>query len=272
MRRINRNKDFERYEENRIYGVVTAIVTNNKDPENMGRIKVKFPWMGEAGDKDSNWVRVATLMAGNERGSYFLPEVDDEVLIAFENGDINYPYMIGALWNGKDAPVEQNSDGKNNIRVIKSRSGHTLMFNDKDGEEVLELRDKSKKRYISFKVKDKYIEIHNEDSGGEIKIVSKGKITVSTDDAVLIEAKKDIDIKTQKNLNIDAANINIKSKQSTKIDASAKVDITSKAPMKLESKGLLDIKAVSGSFKASAKLDLQSSGIASLKGSITKLG
>ena len=112
----------------RIFGVVVGIVTNNQDPEGMGRVKVNFPWL--SADDESYWARVAAPMAGNNRGAWFLPEVNDEVLVAFEHGDVRAPYVLGALWNGQDAPPRNNSDGKNNERVIRSRSGHELVFND----------------------------------------------------------------------------------------------------------------------------------------------
>ncbi len=84
----------------RINGVVIGIVTNNNDPQGMGRVRVRFPWRGD--DDESYWARVATMMAGKDRGTFFLPEVDDEVLVAFDHGDINHPYVIGALWNVGD--------------------------------------------------------------------------------------------------------------------------------------------------------------------------
>ncbi len=109
-------------------GVSIGIVTNNQDPDNEGKVKVRFP-MRNSND-ESYWARVATIMAGNSMGAYFLPEVDSEVLVAFEEGDSEHPIIIGSLWNGKEPPPETNSDGKNNHRVIKSRSGHTIMLND----------------------------------------------------------------------------------------------------------------------------------------------
>lgn len=112
----------------RINGVTAGIITNNQDPEGLGRVKIRYPWLSD--DNETDWVRIATLMAGAERGSFFLPEVGDEVLVAFEHGDINHPYVIGALWNGVDKPPETNRDGQNNIRKIKSRSGHEFIFND----------------------------------------------------------------------------------------------------------------------------------------------
>jgi uncharacterized protein involved in type VI secretion and phage assembly len=259
--------------ENRIFGVVTAIVTKNKDPDNMARIKVKFPWMGEAKDKESNWVRIASLMGGKERGDYFIPEIDDEVLIAFENGDVNYPYMIGALWNGKDTPTEKNDDDKNNIRSFTSRSGHKITFDDTKDEEILEIMDKSEKRKITFNVKDKFIEIINEEGKGEIKIKAKGKFSIETEDELSIKVKKNLNIKVDKDLVIEAQNIKMKSKMATKIESGSKLDLASKAPMKLESKATLDVKASAVlNVKASGPVKVESSAIASLKGSITKIG
>lgn len=112
----------------KIYGVTPGIVTNNRDPDKLGRLKVKFPCFSD--NNETDWIRMTTFMTGGERGSFFLPEVGDEVLVAFEHGDINLPYVIGMLWNGVDQPPETNSDGQNNIRKIKSRSGHEIIFND----------------------------------------------------------------------------------------------------------------------------------------------
>jgi uncharacterized protein involved in type VI secretion and phage assembly len=131
----------------RIYGVVVGVVTNNKDDSGMGRVKVKFPWLSD--QDESYWARIAAPMAGKERGFYFLPEVEDEVLVVFEQGDVRFPYVIGALWNGKEKPPAKNEDGKNNIRVIKSRSGHVIRLNDEDGKEKIEIID-SKNNSIIF--------------------------------------------------------------------------------------------------------------------------
>src|ERR1043166_3093643 len=130
----------------RVSGVVVGVVTNNQDPEGMGRVKVKFPWLSD--EDESNWARVAAPMAGKERGFYFLPEVDDEVLVAFKQGDVRFPYVVGSLWNGKDAPPAKNDDGKNDVRVIKSRSGHVVRLTDADGKEMIEIVDKSERNRI----------------------------------------------------------------------------------------------------------------------------
>jgi uncharacterized protein involved in type VI secretion and phage assembly len=126
-------------DDGRITGVVIGIVTNNNDPEGLGRVKMRFPWL--SGSTESHWARVAAPMAGHGRGLYFLPEVDDEVLVLFERGDVRFPFVIGALWNGKDQAPAGNSDGKNALRVIKSRSGHLIRFDDSEKARKIEIID-----------------------------------------------------------------------------------------------------------------------------------
>ena len=120
-------EDAGRRAQGRIQGVVVGVVTNNEDPDKMGRVKVKFPWL--SGEDESHWARVAAPMAGKERGIYFLPEVDDEVLVAFDNGHFGQPYVVGRLWNGKDKPPETETQN----RVLKTPGGHQLRFEDKAG-------------------------------------------------------------------------------------------------------------------------------------------
>ncbi|MDS0301123.1 phage baseplate assembly protein V [Halogeometricum sp. S1BR25-6] len=120
-----------------VRGVAAAIVTDNVDPESLGRVKVTYPWRDA--DDESYWARLAVPMAGPDRGTYFLPEVDDEVLVAFEDGDIHYPYVLGALWNGRDKPPEDNASETNDVRVVRSRSGHELVFDDAEGKSRVEL-------------------------------------------------------------------------------------------------------------------------------------
>jgi len=124
-----------------INGLVVAIVTNTKDPEGTGRIKIVYPWNKEEGE--SYWARIMSFMAGDDKGGLFLPEVGEEVLVAFEQGDMESPIILGALWSGNDRPPEKNSDGKNNIKMIKTRSGHEIRFDDSKREEKIEIKSKS---------------------------------------------------------------------------------------------------------------------------------
>jgi len=198
--------------DSRIYGVVAGIVTNNKDTEKLGRVKVKIPRL--SGEDESNWARVTSFMAGKERGAFFLPEVDDEVLVAFEYGDINMPYVIGSLWNGKDVPPENNSDGKNNIRVIHSRSGHVITLDDSDGSEQIKIMDKTEKNMIIIDTKNNTISIK---SDKDIELSApNGKVTIEAMDLVTkstastkIEATSSVDVKASGNLNIKGAMVNI---------------------------------------------------------------
>src|SRR5450759_1020992 len=132
----------------RMSGVTTAVVLNNQDPQGLGRVQVKFPTLSD--DDIGHWARVAVRMGGNQRGTFFLPEVGDEVLVAFEGGDITRPFVLGGLWNGQDNPPDTNADGKNNKRFIKSRSGHLVRLDDTDGAEKIEIIDKSGNNSITF--------------------------------------------------------------------------------------------------------------------------
>lgn len=126
-----------------VNGVAVAIVTNNKDPEGLGRVKVHFPWLSD--DHESDWVRVASFMAGGGRGGFFIPDVQDEVLVAFEHGDINRPIVIGSLWSVEDKSPEKNEDGRNNIKKIRTRSGNEIILDDSSGKERIEIHTKDGK-------------------------------------------------------------------------------------------------------------------------------
>jgi uncharacterized protein involved in type VI secretion and phage assembly len=110
----------------RIYGVVVAVVASNQDLERSGSVQVRFPWMPGI----EPWARVAVPMAGDGRGTYFIPQQDDEVLVAFNHGDIREPYIIGSLWNGKDRPPARNLTDPVYTRMIRTPTGHELVFDD----------------------------------------------------------------------------------------------------------------------------------------------
>lgn len=195
-----------------VHGVVVGIVTNNKDPDGVGRVKVKFPWLST--DDESAWARVASPMAGKERGIFFLPEVDDEVLVVFEHGDVNMPYIIGSLWNGVDLPPETNNDGKNNIRMIKSRSGHTITIDDTEGAEKIEIADKTGNNTITIDTKNNKLSFK---SDKDIEISApNGKVSINANDfevkassSAKVEASIGIDLKASGTMNIKGATVNI---------------------------------------------------------------
>jgi uncharacterized protein involved in type VI secretion and phage assembly len=121
----------------RISGVVVGIVKSLQDDGGQGRIQLQFPHL--PGGPKSALAPVAAALAGKNRGAFFMPEIDDEVLVAFEQGDINHPYIVGFLWNGVDTPPE--SDPKN--RVMLTPGGHTLRFQDGDGSKKVILQSSS---------------------------------------------------------------------------------------------------------------------------------
>lgn len=123
----------------RWYGVFPALVTDLADPDGQGRVKVALPWASDtAADHYEAWARLATLMGGHNRGSWIIPDVNDEVLVAFEAGDPRRPYVLGGLWNGADPPPESmDSAGKNDKKVLRSRNGVKISLIDAQGHESL---------------------------------------------------------------------------------------------------------------------------------------
>jgi uncharacterized protein involved in type VI secretion and phage assembly len=123
----------------RWFGVFPALVSDLNDPDGQGRVKVTLPW---APDSDSGqyemWARMATLMAGPNRGTWFIPDTGDEVLVAFEAGMPDRPYVVGMLWNGNDSPPESmDGAGSNYIKSVRSRNGVKITLDDHDGQEKL---------------------------------------------------------------------------------------------------------------------------------------
>ena len=121
----------------RWYGVFPALVTDIQDPDGMGRVKITLPWSPDTqGSRYESWARVATMMGGANRGTWFIPDLNDEVLVAFESGDARRPYVLGGLWNGSDAPPESmDGAGQNNRKVIRSRNGVKITLDDQSGQE-----------------------------------------------------------------------------------------------------------------------------------------
>lgn len=233
--------DYNRANEHRVYGAIIGIVTNNKDPEKLGRVKLKIPV--RLGEKETDWARVASLMAGNDKGVYFLPEVGDEVLVIFNEGDIRQPFVIGSLWNNKEKPPQANENGKNEIKQIKSRVGHEITISDNDSEGFIEIKTKN----------GNVVKIYDEGNG---KIELKDK---SGANKILIDGDgKTIDIASD-------SSINVKSKTSSiKIDGNSNsIDVKSDAKISISSANI--------EIKAKGNLNLNSDGIVNIKGSMVKI-
>jgi uncharacterized protein involved in type VI secretion and phage assembly len=147
-------------------GVVVGLVTNVSDPKKNGNVKVHFPWLDD--QHESDWIRIATTMSGNGRGTFFMPEVNDEVLVAFEHGDARFPYIVGFLWNGKDAAPETNV----NKRTIKSKKGHTVVLDDGDDSEKVTVKSSSGHQIV----------LDDTGAGKTVTIQTAGSLAVVLDD------------------------------------------------------------------------------------------
>ncbi|GAA5193528.1 phage baseplate assembly protein V [Rugosimonospora acidiphila] len=173
-------------------GVCVGIVTNTRDPDGLGRVKLRLPWLADGTETD--WARIAVPMAGPQRGVFFPPEVDDEVLVAFEHGSSQRPYVVGALWNGVDKPPDANENGHNDIRMIRSRSGHVVRLTDTDGAEKIEVVDKSGKNSIVI------------DTAANAVTVSAGQdVTISAEGGTLTLKGSSVKIQAQTELSVQGA-------------------------------------------------------------------
>jgi uncharacterized protein involved in type VI secretion and phage assembly len=171
----------------RWYGVYPAVVTDISDPDGQGRVKVSLPWSPDtSGAKYEAWARLATMMGGNNRGSWFVPDTDDEVLVAFEGGDTRRPYVIGALWNGTDSPpASMDGAGKNYKKVLRSRNGVKVTLDDQDGQEKFVAETPGGQK-VTLKDGPGAVEIVDS-NGNSVKLEASG-VTITASAKVTINA------------------------------------------------------------------------------------
>lgn len=200
--------------------IQTALVANNQDPENLGRIKVNFPW---ASDADSVWARIATADAGEQRGFYTIPDVGDEVLVAFERGDTTQPVIIGSLWNNSAKPHSEAPDPDNMVKMWVTRSGNMFFMSDIEGEQEIRLLTGDKKNSIMLKAKGPEIVIQSD--GGDITLKGKN-IKFETDEKVELKAGSELKVSSGTNMKIEAgANLELKASANVKLQGSGQVEV-----------------------------------------------
>lgn len=200
----------------RWYGVVTAVVTNTDDPEDQGRIKVKYPWLTE--DAESFWARVASPGAGPEAGFICVPDVGDEVLVAFEHGDFDQPYVLGGLWNGQHAPPEETkgagSGEKPQVRTWRSRAGHRIAFYD-NADEKIEIISKGGNEIVvddangKIVIKGSSLTLTFDTNAGKITLESGSEIEIKAGSNLKIEAGGNMDLTASGQVNVTGAMINL---------------------------------------------------------------
>jgi len=244
------NESNEDYNINNLFlGVTVGVVTNIDDPDKLSRVKVKL-LNRDKSDYETDFIRVATPMTGKEWGMFFFPEVGDEVLVAFSNGDIVKPYVIGSLWNQNyKAPVQIN-DGKNIVRQIKTKNGHEIIFHDEDNKDFIEIKT-PKELKINLSDEKEVISINDKQGKNIVKIDSKNGI-------IEILAEKKISVKAGNSkieLNGNNNSVNIESNQSLTLKSQQVV---------IDAKGTLDL-------KSSGTVNLKAGGPANIKGAVVKL-
>jgi uncharacterized protein involved in type VI secretion and phage assembly len=187
-----------------LHGVMVAIVTNNQDPLGLGRVKVRFPAL--TGDVESQWARIVGPGAGANRGWYWLPDLDDEVLVCFEGGRFELPLILGSLWNGKDKPPESNADGKNARHLVKTRGGHTIVLDDTENEQTIAIAD-----------------MH----GNRLVISSR-------DNAITLSAEGDIVLQSHSGtISLRATTVDIQSTDATRVQAGSAAEIQGSSEVKI---------------------------------------
>ena len=189
-------------------GVVCGIVTDIADKEKLGRVKVQYCWLGE--NIVSHWARVARPSAGKDYGHLWFPDKDEEVLVAFEHGDVNFPIIIGSLWSSnKAAPsavINQQKDGKFQIHGFASPLGHKILMYDQDDPKGISIRTADDKITIVADQKKQTLELWID--GKELTITSKGDLKLVADGEIVLDSKKKVSIKGQSGVDIAASSGN----------------------------------------------------------------
>lgn len=295
-----------------------GIVAENKDPKGWGRIRVKFPTLTE--NHMSNWARVVSMGAGPKRGSDWLPEINDEVLVAFEHGDIHRPYVIGGVWNGTDAPPEKveetiSADGTVRLRTLKTRTGHQIQFIEEDkesskkgihlttsyghhlylndSEKLLKLETKEKnilclddqEQYAELKTKDGH-KLRLDEKNKKIEFETTGGHQILLDDQgskVNIISTGDINTKSGKNgkskkINIEAGEITLSATQKITLKVGNSKIVVSQSGVEIsgtqaiiKATGPAKLQGAMVDVKGSGTVNVQSSGMTNIRGSILKL-
>ncbi|NNJ13509.1 VgrG-related protein [Chloroflexales bacterium ZM16-3] len=211
-------------------GLTIGIVTDNKDPDHLGRVKLKLPLLLDektSAEMSTDWARISSSNAGGGRGMLFLPEINDEVLVGFGQGDINVPFVLGILWNGVDkAPGDKgkmvSGDGKVNQRVIYSRTGHYIMLDDSDADGGISIIDK-KGNKIVLKAQDDSLTI---ETAGDISLTTKGNLSMDVTGNAAFKAQGDISMEATGNLSLKATgNAEVNGMGGAKLESTAIVTV-----------------------------------------------
>ena len=193
-----------------------AKVVENKDEQKLGRIRVQFPWQEiQSKEMKTPWLRIAVPYAGVSKGQQFVPEIGEEVMVGFEMNNAERPYIIGSFYNGGNGKPDENwavskeeNGTTNNIKAIRTRNGHTILFNDKGDAGLLEIYDNKNNTYhITLSADDKKITIY---SAGDIEINADGSISMTAKDNVNIKANSNVSVNADKEVSIQASKVKVR--------------------------------------------------------------
>jgi type VI secretion system secreted protein VgrG len=215
---------------------IGLVVQTNEDPDNLGRIKVKLPYQHKS--SEAIWMRMITPYAGNEHGIFFLPEVDDEVLVGFEGGNAEHPYILGCLYNGKDKQPITDEDGKNNIKAIITRSKLSVKFDDE--KKILTIETPGNNTFI---LDDDEKSINIKDMNDNSIVMDSSGITMNT--------PKDINLKADGNINLTTT---------SKLELKASADAT------MEGMNITHTAKTAFTAKGNASAEISASGSTTVKG------
>lgn len=239
--------------------VLPAIVTTNKDPEKLGRVKVKLPQLADTLETD--WMRVVSVGGGKDRGFVAVPEVNDEVLVAFENGDMQRGYVLGGLHNGVDKPTQRSfgsslaGNGDVDKRVFTSKAKHHLVFCDKSGDEHVQLQSGDEK--LDLKVDQKTGAIVLDAGPG------KSKVTINKDGTMSVECQGKITIESKTaDIEMKAVNVKIEAKQAVNVKG---------AQATLEGQATATVKASGQTKVEGAQVSVSGQAMAEIKAAMVKI-
>ncbi len=238
--------------------VQSALVVDNNDPDKLGRVRVKFFWMEDGGL--SPWIRYMQTHAGKDNGFYFLPEIDEEVLVSFIANDPERPIVVGSLYHKQNLPHDSWIDEKNEVKAIKTRSGNEIKFTDKKDSEEITIFNAEKQNEITLSLS----------GDGSITIKSEGQINISAAKAMKIDAET-IDIKAEKDITVDCKNLKVFTKEQITMDATKAINLKSKTDS-VSVKAMKDFTANAtnnATVKATAQLALEGTAGAKLSGLMT---
>jgi uncharacterized protein involved in type VI secretion and phage assembly len=182
-------------------GTQRAVVKDNKDPEKLGRIRVQFLWQKEQDEEMlTPWIRIAQPHGGGDKGFYFIPEIEEEVMVGFENGNAEKPYVIGTLFHGKQKPAEYDGIDDNVTKYIRTKNGHRILFVDKGDKGRIEITDGNDddfKYSIILDTDEKLIQLK---SAGSIRMYAEKDIYMEAKNHIILKADKDIDLESQESI------------------------------------------------------------------------